>query len=96
MHEAAAALGVDHCMSLCQAMSSYGRCAIINLGFCFIRLGKSEGFVAKSRLLAGKTADYSQCVTRSTGGSMWYLQFFWTPGPTPHPRANDSSVGCCI
>ncbi len=56
MHEAAAALGVD---PLYVALPSYviimGGGAIIN-STLFICLGKSEGFVAKSRLLAGKTA----------------------------------------
>lgn len=68
MHEAAAALGVD---PLYVALPSY----VVIMGgrrdhqprFLLHSSGKSEGFVAKSRLFAGKTADHSQCVTLSTG-----------------------------
>ena len=89
MHEAAAALGVD---PLYVALPSYviimGGGAIINLGFLFYSSGKSEGFVAKSRLLAGKTADHSQCVTLSTGRvDVVSAILFLCLGPRPHSGA---------
>ena len=50
--------------------------------------GKSERFVAKSRLLAGKTADHSQCVTLSTGRvDVVSAILFLCLGPRPHSGA---------
>ena len=50
--------------------------------------GQSERFVAKSRLLAGKTADHSQCVTLSTGRvDVVSAILFLCLGPRPHSGA---------
>lgn len=56
-----------HCMSLCQAMLSSWAAARSLTSVSVLFVWQSEGFVAKSRLLAGKIADHSQCVTLDTG-----------------------------
>ncbi|STV66584.1 L-rhamnose-proton symporter [Klebsiella pneumoniae subsp. pneumoniae] len=61
MHDAAAALDVD---PLYAALPSYvvimGGGALVNLGFCFIRLAKVKNLSVQSRFLAGQTAYHQQ------------------------------------
>ncbi len=55
------------CMSLCQATLSSWAAAQSSTSVSASFVWQSERFVAKSRLLAGKTADHSQCATLSSG-----------------------------
>ncbi len=98
MHEAAAALGVD---PLYVALPSYvvimGGGAIINLGFCFIRLAKVKDLSLKADFSLAKSLIIHNVLLSTLGGLMWYLQFFSMPGATPaFRRSMTTSVGCCI
>ncbi|SUG17571.1 rhamnose-proton symporter [Salmonella enterica subsp. arizonae] len=89
MHEAAAALGVD---PLYVALPSYvvimGGGALVNLGFCFIRLAKVQKSVDKSRLLAGKTVDYQQySAVRAWRSDVVFTVLFLCLGPRAHSSA---------
>ncbi|MCT4703258.1 L-rhamnose/proton symporter RhaT [Enterobacteriaceae bacterium H20N1] len=78
MHEAAADLGVD---PLYIALPSYviimGGGAVINLGFCFIRLAKVKNLSVKADFSVAKPLLISNVLFAALGGAMWYLQFFF-------------------
>ncbi len=78
MHEAAAALGVD---PLYTALPSYvvimGGGALVNLGFCFIRLAKVKNLSIKADFSLAKPLIISNILLSALGGLMWYLQFFF-------------------
>ncbi|EGC1907469.1 L-rhamnose/proton symporter RhaT [Salmonella enterica] len=78
MHEAAAALGVD---PLYVALPSYvvimGGGALVNLGFCFIRLAKVQNLSIKADFSLARPLIISNILLSALGGLMWYLQFFF-------------------
>ena len=78
MHDAAAALGVD---PLYVALPSYvvimGGGALVNLGFCFIRLAKVKNLSVKADFSLAKTLILTNVLLSALGGLMWYLQFFF-------------------
>ena len=78
MHEAAAALGID---PLYVALPSYvvimGGGAIINLGYCFIRLAKMKNLSVKADFSLAKPLIISNILFSALAGLMWYLQFFF-------------------
>ncbi|HEY1846984.1 MAG TPA: L-rhamnose/proton symporter RhaT [Buttiauxella sp.] len=78
MHEAAAALGVD---PLYVALPSYviimGGGAVINLGFCFIRLAKVKNLSIKADFSLAKPLIITNVLFSALAGLMWYLQFFF-------------------
>ncbi|MCE0801633.1 MULTISPECIES: L-rhamnose/proton symporter RhaT [Buttiauxella] len=78
MHEAAAALGVD---PLYVALPSYviimGGGAVINLGYCFIRLAKMQSLSIKADFSLAKPLIISNVLFAALAGLMWYLQFFF-------------------
>lgn len=78
MHDAAAALGVD---PLYAAPPSYvvimGGGALVNLGFCFIRLAKVKNLSVKADFSLAKPLIISNLLLSALGGLMWYLQFFF-------------------
>jgi len=78
MHEAAAALGVD---PLYVALPSYvvimGGGALVNLGFCFIRLAKMQNLSIKADFSLAKPLIISNVLFAALAGLMWYLQFFF-------------------
>ena len=78
MHDAAAALGVD---PLYVALPSYvvimGGGALVNLGFCFIRLAKVRNLSIKADFSLAKPLIISNVLLSALGGLMWYLQFFF-------------------
>ncbi|MEW7312718.1 L-rhamnose/proton symporter RhaT [Buttiauxella gaviniae] len=78
MHEAAAALGVD---PLYVALPSYviimGGGAVINLGYCFIRLAKLQNLSVKADFSLAKPLIITNVLFSALAGLMWYLQFFF-------------------
>ena len=78
MHEAAAALGSD---PLYVALPSYvvimGGGAVINLGYCFIRLAKMKNLSVKADFTLAKPLIISNILFSALAGLMWYLQFFF-------------------
>ncbi|MGV6986835.1 L-rhamnose/proton symporter RhaT [Providencia hangzhouensis] len=78
MHEASAALGVS---SLYVALPSYviimGGGALINLGYCFIRLIYRKDISFKSDISVPKALLVSNILFAILGGAMWYFQFFF-------------------
>lgn len=78
MHDAAAALDVD---PLYAALPSYvvimGGGALVNLGFCFIRLAKVKNLSVKADFSLAKPLIISNLLLSALGGLMWYLQFFF-------------------
>ena len=78
MHEAAAALGID---PLYVALPSYvvimGGGAVINLGYCFIRLAKMKNLSIKADFSLAKPLIISNILFSALAGLMWYLQFFF-------------------
>ncbi len=89
MHDAAAALGVD---PLYAALPSYvvimGGGALVNLGFCFIRLAKVKNLSVKADFSLAKPLIISNLLLSALGGLMWYLQFFLLClGPRQHSGA---------
>ena len=78
MHEAAAALGVD---PLYVALPSYvvimGGGAMVNLGFCFIRLAKVKNLSVKTDFSLATSLIITNVLLSALGGLMWYLQFFF-------------------
>ncbi len=78
MHEAAAALGVD---PLYVALPSYviimGGGAVINLGYCFIRLAKLKNLSIKADFSLARPLIISNVLFAALAGLMWYLQFFF-------------------
>ena len=92
MHEAAAALGVD---PLYVALPSYvvimGGGALVNLGFCFIRLAKVKNLSVKADFSLAKSLIITNVLLSALGGLMWYLQFFFYAwGPARIPAQYDS------
>ncbi|MBG6246987.1 L-rhamnose/proton symporter RhaT [Candidatus Symbiopectobacterium sp. PLON1] len=78
MHQAAEALGLN---PLYVALPSYvvimSGGAIVNLGFCFLRLAMSPTISIKADLSQAKTLLISNALFSILGGMMWYLQFFF-------------------
>jgi len=78
MQEAALALGVN---PLYSALPSYvvimGGGALVNLGFCFIRLATKSTLSARADFSVGKSLLISNVLLSLLGGTMWYLQFFF-------------------
>ncbi|MBJ3814338.1 L-rhamnose/proton symporter RhaT [Shimwellia pseudoproteus] len=78
MHDAAAALGVD---PLYVALPSYvvimGGGAVINLGYCFIRLARMPSLSVKADFSLAKPLIITNVLLSALGGLMWYLQFFF-------------------
>lgn len=97
MHEAAAAGR----RSLYVALPSYvvimGGGAVINLGFCFIRLAKVKDLSLKADFSLAKPLIIHNVLLSALGGLMWYLQFFFYARATPaFRRSMTTSAGCCI
>lgn len=83
------------------ALPSYvvimGGGAIINLGFCFIRLAKVKDLSLKADFSLAKPLIIHNVLLSALGGLMWYLQFFFYAWATPaFRRSMTTSVGCCI
>ncbi|WP_414148762.1 L-rhamnose/proton symporter RhaT [Erwinia sp. BNK-24-b] len=78
MQDAALALGVN---PLYSALPSYvvimGGGALVNLGFCFIRLATKSTLSARADFSVGKSLLISNVLLSLLGGTMWYLQFFF-------------------
>lgn len=78
MHAAAQTLGID---PLYVALPSYvvimGGGAIVNLGFCFIRLATHPSISIKADLAQVKSLLIANALFSILGGVMWYLQFFF-------------------
>ncbi len=78
MHDAAAALGID---PLYTALPSYvvimGGGALVNLGFCFIRLATKSDLSVRKDFSVAKSMLISNVLLSVLGGTMWYLQFFF-------------------
>lgn len=78
MHQAAANLGVD---PLYVALPSYvvimGGGALVNLGFCIVRLVIKTDLSFKADMSVAKTLLISNALFAILGGVMWYLQFFF-------------------
>ncbi len=65
-----------HCMSLCQSyVVIMGGGAIINLGFCFIRLAKVKDLSLKADFSLAKPLIIHNVLLSALGGLMWYLLF---------------------
>lgn len=78
MHEQAQALGIS---PLYVALPSYvvimGGGAIVNLGFCLIRLATNPRLSLKADLSQAKPLLIANALFSILGGVMWYLQFFF-------------------
>lgn len=78
MHDVAARAGVD---PLYVALPSYviimGGGALINLGFCFIRLATVKNLSIKVDFSLAKSLIIINVLLSALGGLMWYLQFFF-------------------
>lgn len=89
MHEAAAALGVD---PLYVALPSYvvimGGGALVNLGFCFIRLAKCKS-VDKADFSLARPLIISNILLSALGGLMWYCSLFYAWGHARIPAQYD-------
>jgi hypothetical protein len=63
------------------ALPSYvvimGGGALVNLGFCFIRLAKVKNLSIKADFSLAKPLIISNVLLSALGGLMWYLQFFF-------------------
>ncbi len=78
MQDAALHLGVN---PLYAALPSYviimGGGAVVNLAYCFIRLGTLERLSLRADLAQEGATLRKNALLASTGGIMWYLQFFF-------------------
>ena len=78
MHDAAAALGID---PLYAALPSYviimGGGAVVNLGFCFVRLATKSTLSFKADFSVARPLLIGNVLLSLLGGTMWYLQFFF-------------------
>ncbi len=78
LEAAALHLGVN---PLYAALPSYvfimGGGAIVNLGYCFIRLAAVKRLSLRADLRQARPTLLKNAVLASTGGVMWYLQFFF-------------------
>lgn len=78
MHDAAAALGID---PLYVALPNYvvimGGGALVNLGFCFVRLATRSDLSVKADFSVVKSVLIANVALSLLGGTMWYLQFFF-------------------
>ncbi|MEN3258116.1 L-rhamnose/proton symporter RhaT [Sodalis endosymbiont of Spalangia cameroni] len=78
MHEAAKNAGIS---PLYVALPSYvvimGGGAIVNLGYCFIRLATRREISLKADLSVGKSLLIANALFSILAGVMWYLQFFF-------------------
>lgn len=78
MHQAAEQLGIS---PLYAALPSYvvimGGGAVVNLGFCFVRLMIKPELSFKADLSVAKTLLITNALFSILGGTMWYLQFFF-------------------
>ncbi|RRZ95597.1 L-rhamnose/proton symporter RhaT [Erwinia sp. 198] len=78
MHDAALELGIN---PLYAALPSYvvimGGGALVNLGYCFIRLANLSSLSIKADFSIAKPLLVSNLLLSLLGGTMWYLQFFF-------------------
>jgi L-rhamnose-H+ transport protein len=78
MHQAAAQLGID---PLYVALPSYvvimGGGALINLGYCFIRLAIKPALSLRADFSRARPLLLANLLFSLLGGAMWYLQFFF-------------------
>ncbi|WJV54372.1 L-rhamnose/proton symporter RhaT [Pectobacteriaceae bacterium CE90] len=78
MHDQALTLGIN---PLYVALPSYvvimGGGAIINLGYCFIRLATCKNLSLKADLSQARPLLIANIIFSILGGTMWYLQFFF-------------------
>ncbi|MCX8956030.1 L-rhamnose/proton symporter RhaT [Erwinia psidii] len=78
LHQAATALGID---PLYTALPSYvvimGGGAVVNLGFCLIRLATRSNLSLKADFSVMKSLLVCNVLLSLLGGTMWYLQFFF-------------------
>ena len=78
MNEVAAAAGID---PLYVALPSYvvimGGGALINLGYCFIRLATRPELSVKADFSVARSLLIANICLSLLGGTMWYLQFFF-------------------
>ncbi|MDI4700092.1 hypothetical protein MJI37_14745, partial [Salmonella enterica subsp. enterica serovar Cerro] len=51
--------------------------ALVNLGFCFIRLAKVQNLSIKADFSLARPLIISNILLSALGGLMWYLQFFF-------------------
>lgn len=87
MEAAALHLGLD---PLYAAMPSYvvimGGGALVNFGYCFLRLILRKGTSLRSDLSQSQGTLLKNCCLAATGGIMWFLQYFfyaWGAGNIP-------------
>ncbi|WP_454877954.1 L-rhamnose/proton symporter RhaT [Serratia inhibens] len=78
MHQAAAELGIN---PLYVALPSYvvimGGGAVINLGYCFIRLAAKADLSIKADFSQARSLLVANVLFSLLGGTLWYLQFFF-------------------
>lgn len=78
MHEAAANLGIN---PLYVALPSYviimGGGALVNLGFCIVRLIAVKDLSFKADMSVAKALLLPNILLSMLGGAMWYFQFFF-------------------
>ena len=65
------------CKYAIPVMRAQGGGAIINLGFCFIRLAKVKDLSLKADFSLAKPLITHNVLLSALGGLMWYLQFFF-------------------
>jgi L-rhamnose-H+ transport protein len=95
--DAARALGVD---ALYVALPSYvvimGGGALINLGFCFIRLASVKELSLSADLSLKRSQLLINALMAATGGIMWYLQFFFYAWGAANVPQHLSFVNWCL
>ena len=63
--------------------------ALVNLGFCFIRLAKVKNLSVKADFSLAKPLILTNVLLSALGGLMWYLQFFFYAGHASIPPQYD-------
>ncbi|WP_310888796.1 L-rhamnose/proton symporter RhaT, partial [Salmonella enterica] len=58
-------------------LREFGGGALVNLGFCFIRLAKVQNLSIKADFSLARPLIISNILLSALGGLMWYLQFFF-------------------
>jgi L-rhamnose-H+ transport protein len=95
--EAARALGVD---PLYVALPSYvvimGGGALVNLGFCFVRLISVKTLSLRADLSLTKQQLAINAAMAATGGIMWYLQFFFYAWGAANVPSHLDFVNWCL
>jgi L-rhamnose-H+ transport protein len=95
--DAALSLGVN---PLYAALPSYviimGGGAVINLGFCFIRLAMVKKLSIRQDMALTSPALMKNGAMAATGGIMWYLQFFFYAWGAASIPANLGFVNWCL